>query len=78
MGRVARRDDVDMEAVCGGAIGGDHERRAILVSTEGGSPMLLCISNVVRHRICRRPFERHAACVALGDGTATDVADHCQ
>ena len=36
--------------------------------------MLLCISNVVRHRIWRRPFERHAACVALGEATATDVA----
>lgn len=40
--------------------------------------MLLCISNVVRHRICRRPFERHTACVALGDGTDTDVAETCQ
>lgn len=59
-------------------VGGDHARRAILVSTEAGRPMLLCISKVVRHRICSRPFEKQAACVALGDVTATDVAGHYQ
>lgn len=57
-----------------GAVGGDHARREVLRSTDGGSPMLLCISNVVRHRICKRPLERHAACVALGEGTETDAA----
>lgn len=73
--RGVRRDDVDGEyEFWDGAAGGDHARRAILTSTDAGSPMLRCISNVVRHRICRRPFERQAACVALGEGTDTDVA----
>jgi hypothetical protein len=40
--------------------------------------MLLWISKVVRHRSCSRPLERHAACVALGDGTDTEVAVPCQ
>jgi hypothetical protein len=79
MRRGARREDDDAEYELGdAATGGDHARRAILTSTDGGSPMLLCISKVVRHLICRRPFERHAACVALGEGTDTDVAEKCQ
>jgi hypothetical protein len=58
--------------------GEDHARREVRRSIEEGIPILLCISNVVRHRICRRPLERHATCVALGDGTDTDVAEACQ
>jgi len=64
--------------VCKGGAGRDHAMRAVLVSKEGGRPMLLCMSKVVRHRICRRPFARHAACVALGPVTETDVALRCQ
>lgn len=74
-GRGGRRDDVDAEyVVWGEAAGGDHARRANLASREGGRPMLRCSSNVVRHRIWRRPLARHAECVALGEGTDTDVA----
>lgn len=75
-GRGARRDDVEWEDV-GGEVGGDHARRAILVSSEGGRPMLRWMSKVVRQRICRRPLERHAEWVALGEGTAVDVAGPC-
>ena len=75
----ARPDDIDAgEDACRGVAGGDHARRADLISTDCGKPMLLRISNVVRHRICRRPFKRHAACVALGESTVTDVAEEHQ
>lgn len=76
MGRGARRDDVEGEGV-GGETGRDHARRAILTSREGGRAMARWISKVVRQRICRRPLERHAECVALGEVTAVDVAGAC-
>jgi hypothetical protein len=76
MGRGARRDDVEGEGV-GGTTGRDHARRAILLSKEGGRLMLRWMSKVVRQRICRRPLERHAEWVALGEGTAVDVAGTC-
>jgi hypothetical protein len=52
--------------------------REVLISKDGGIPILLCISNVVRHRICRRLLDKHAACAALGEGTDTDPAEACQ
>lgn len=62
----------------GGETGEDHARRAVLISKEGGRAMVRWMSKVVRQRICRRPLERHAECVALGEGTAVDVAGPCQ
>lgn len=54
--------------------GGDHATRELRRSCDDGSAILRTSSKVVRHRICRRELERHATCVALGDGTETDVA----
>ena len=71
------RDDVECWEDVGGEIEGDHARRAVLVSREGGRPMLRWISKVVRQRIWRRPLERQAEWVALGERTAVDVAGGC-
>lgn len=75
-GRGVRRDlvGVETDAACEGSEGGDQARRDVRTSSDDGSPMLRTSSNVTRHRICRRELDRHAACVALGDGTETDVA----
>ena len=75
-GRGARREDVEGEGA-GGEMEGDHARRAILVSKEGGRLILRWMSKVLRQRICSRPLERHAEWVALGEGTAVDVAGLC-
>lgn len=53
---------------------GDHARRELRVSWLFGIAILRTISNVVRHRICRRVPERHAMCDAVGDGTECEVA----
>lgn len=36
--------------------------------------MFRTISNVVKHRICRRAPKRHAMCEAAGEGTEREVA----
>jgi hypothetical protein len=75
-GRGVRRDlvGVETDAVWEESGGGDQARREMRASSDDGSAMLRTSSNVVRHRICRRELDRHATCVALGDGTETDVA----
>lgn len=54
--------------------GGDHARRELRRSWEGGSVMLRSISRVVRHRIWRRAPDRLAAWLADGEGRTRDVA----
>jgi hypothetical protein len=53
---------------------GDQVSREFLMSWLFGIAILRVISNVVRHRICRRAPERHAICDAVGDGTECEDA----
>jgi hypothetical protein len=69
-----REVDREVDEVKGGITGGDHASFELRTSWLDGSSILRVISNVVRHRICRRAPLRHATCVAVGDGTETDVA----
>jgi hypothetical protein len=66
--------DREIEEVNGGRTGGDHAMFDFLRSWLDGSGMLRIISKVVKHLICMRAPLRHATCVAVGDGTETDVA----
>jgi hypothetical protein len=76
-GRGVRRDFVGVETEAAGegeGEGGDHAMREPRRSCDDGNAILRTSSKVIRHRICRRELERHATCVALGDGTEIDVA----
>lgn len=58
-------------------VGGDHAILELRKSCEEGSGMLRIISKEARQRICRRAPERHATCVAVGEGTEVEVATPC-